>query len=288
MGGIAWLLFRPFPFTMPSVASASGTVFRTPSSLATSVGSSTMRHTLAGSRSTEECGDHEMTGAMAIPDPGPDAEREAEALQRRLREQLDLTNHITSTPKLVAGLDVSYATDSDRVVAAAVVIDLATMETVDMALVDGEATVPYVPGLLAFREVPFLVDALSRLTTRPELLVCDGYGIAHPRRFGLASHLGVVTGVPSFGVAKTPFRGTFTEPGPRRGDYQPLIDDGEILGRVVRTQNAVKPVFVSVGHRIDLDTATDLTLRLCTRFRLPETTRRADHVSRARLNGRNP
>jgi deoxyribonuclease V len=288
MGGIAWLLFRPFPFTMPSVPSSSRTALRTPSPLVTSVGSGMMRRTLAGSRSTEECGDREMTRAMAFSDPGPDAAREAEARQLRLREQLDLTNHITGTPRLVAGLDVSYATDSDRVVAAAVVIDLATMETVDTALVDGEVTVPYVPGLLAFREVPLLVDALSGLTARPELLVCDGYGIAHPRRFGLASHLGVVTGIPSLGVAKTPFRGTFTDPGPRRGDYQPLTDDGETLGRVLRTQNAVKPVFVSIGHRIDLDTATDLTLRLCTRFRLPETTRRADHISRARLHEFNP
>jgi deoxyribonuclease V len=113
--------------------------------------------------------------------------------------------------------------------------------------------------------------------------VCDGYGIAHPRRFGLACHIGVLTGLPSFGVAKTPFRATSDEPGPARGAWSPLVEDGEVLGRAVRTQAGVKPVFVSVGHRIALDRATELTLRLSPRFRLPETTRQADARSRAAL-----
>ncbi len=209
----------------------------------------------------------------------------AEAMQLRLRRQVDLANHVAD-PGSVAGLDVSYAKNSDRVVAAAVVIDVVTLATVESALVDGEATVPYAPGLLGFREVPLLAEALSRLARPPDVLVCDGFGLAHPRRFGLACHLGVVTGIPAFGVAKTPFLASFDDPGPHRGDFSALADGGEVLGRVVRTRDRVKPVFVSVGHRIDLDTATALTLRLCAGFRLPETTRRADHLSRAALRAR--
>jgi deoxyribonuclease V len=163
------------------------------------------------------------------------------------------------------------------------VIDVATLEVRETAIVHGEVSFPYVPGLLAFREVPVLLTALDRLRTRPDVLVCDGYGIAHPRRFGLACHIGVLADLPSFGVAKTPFRATSAEPGPERGAWSPLVDGGEVLGRAVRTQAGVKPVFVSVGHRIGLDRATDLTLRLSDRFRLPETTRQADSRSRAAL-----
>jgi deoxyribonuclease V len=204
-------------------------------------------------------------------------------LQSRLRERVDLTPAFAGLPGTVVGLDVSYATDSDRMVAAAVVIDVATTATVETAVVHGTVDFPYVPGLLGFREVPILTEALDRLTVPADVLVCDGYGIAHPRRFGLASHLGVVTGRPAFGVAKTPFTGTYADPGLRRGDWSELVEDGEVLGRVLRTQPGVKPVFVSVGHRIGLDQATALTLALAVQYRLPETTRRADHLSRSEL-----
>jgi deoxyribonuclease V len=113
--------------------------------------------------------------------------------------------------------------------------------------------------------------------------VCDGYGIAHPRRFGLASHLGVVTGIPSFGVGKTAFVGTYGEVGAERGSWTPLVDGEEILGRVLRTQNGVRPVFVSPGHLIDVEGSAEITLRLSPKYRLPETTRLADQASRAAL-----
>lgn len=206
---------------------------------------------------------------------------EAERIQAELRQRLVLTD--CPPPGLAAGLDVSYAKSGDRIAAAAVVIDVATLEVRETVIVHGEVSFPYVPGLLAFREVPALLAALDRLTVRPDVLVCDGYGLAHPRRFGLACHLGVLTDLPSFGVAKTPFRATADEPGRERGAWSPLVDGDEVLGRAVRTQTGVKPVFVSVGHRIGLDRATDLTVRLSTRFRLPETTRQADASSRAAL-----
>ncbi|MGC5051164.1 endonuclease V [Micromonospora sp. DT48] len=213
----------------------------------------------------------------------PASVAEAERIQQELRQRLDLGEHLKGVPRLVAGVDVSYHKDSPRIVAAAVVIDLATDAEVESAVVPGQVSFPYVPGLLAFREVPILLAALDRLEHRPEVVVCDGYGVAHPRRFGLACHLGVLTGLPTFGVAKTPFVGAYDEPGTRRGDWSALRDGDEVLGRVLRTQTDVKPVFVSVGHRTNLDQATTITLDLSRRYRLPEAIRRADFLSREAL-----
>ncbi|WP_434742913.1 endonuclease V [Micromonospora sp. SH-82] len=208
---------------------------------------------------------------------------EAERVQEELRREVDLRSSLPGRPATVAGLDVSYEVGSDRVVAAAVLLDVASVQVRQAEFVVGEVTFPYVPGLLAFREVPFLLAALERLTVRPDVLVCDGYGIAHPRRFGLACHLGVLTGLPSFGVAKTPFTARFDPPDPARGSWSPLVDGDETVGRAVRTQAGVKPVFVSVGHRIALPQATDLALALAPRHRIPEATRQADLLSRATL-----
>ncbi len=218
----------------------------------------------------------------------PASVAEAERIQEQLRRRLDLHNHLPGAPRLVAGVDVSYAKSSPRVTAAAVVLDLAAGVEVESAVVPGEVTFPYVPGLLAFREVPILLTALDRLAARPDVVVCDGYGIAHPRRFGLACHLGVVTGLPTFGVAKTPFVAGYDEPGECRGDWSPLRAGDEVLGRVLRTQTGVKSVFVSVGHRTSLDQATALTLALTPRYRLPEVIRRADFLSRIALRRPQP
>ncbi|MBW8483700.1 endonuclease V [Actinomadura parmotrematis] len=216
----------------------------------------------------------------------PAAAAEAAAVQDRMRPLLDLASPGPQEPRTVAGLDVTYAGDGgagDRLAAAAVVLDFATLEVVAESVVTGASPFPYVPGLFAFREVPALVEALRRLPAAPDLLVCDGHGLAHPRRFGLACHLGVLTGLPAFGVAKTAFVGAHEPPGPRRGDASALVDGGETVGRALRTRDGVKPVFVSVGHRIDLDTACRHTLALAREYRLPETTRRADRLSRDAL-----
>ncbi|WP_412544337.1 endonuclease V [Longispora sp. K20-0274] len=185
--------------------------------------------------------------------------------------------------RTVAGLDVAYADGSDRVAAAVVVLDAGNLLPVQQATATGVATFPYVPGLFAFRELPTLLDALGRLTVTPDVLVCDGQGLAHPERFGLACHVGLETGLPTIGVAKTLFIGEYEEPGPDRGDWSPLTDGGEVIGRVLRTRAGVKPVFVSVGHLFDLDSATELTLALTPKYRLPETTRAADQLSRLAL-----
>ncbi|MEU8360395.1 endonuclease V [Nonomuraea sp. NPDC048882] len=207
----------------------------------------------------------------------PTSVAEAEAVQDRLRGQVELTG--PDTFALVAGLDVHYHGD-DEVTAAVVVLDGATLEPVEQAVSHGKAAFPYVPGLFAFRELPALVEALERLTVTPDLLVCDGYGLAHPRGFGLACHLGVLTGLPSVGVGKTPFVGTHEPPGQERGAWTPIVHEGAVVGRALRTRRGVRPVYVSQGHRISLGTATGEVLRLASRYRLPEPIRHADHLAR--------
>ncbi|AWW36688.1 endonuclease V [Streptomyces sp. AS58] len=221
---------------------------------------------------------------VSIPAGWPATEEQARAVQDRLRERVVLdepgpppgTGHVT-------GVDVAYDDERDVVAAAAVVLDAATLAVVAEATAVGRISFPYVPGLLAFREIPTVLAALDALSRPPGLVVCDGYGLAHPRRFGLASHLGVLTGLPTIGVAKNPFAFTHDDPAPARGSAAPLLDGPEEVGRALRTRDGVKPVFVSVGHRVDLDTACAHVLRLTPRYRLPETTRLADSLCRRAL-----
>jgi deoxyribonuclease V len=225
-----------------------------------------------------------------VPHAWPTDPAEAVALQERLRPLADHRGPGPARPRLVAGLDVAYAGDGrgtgDLVVAAVVVIDTGSLTVVEEATATATTTFPYLPGLFAFRELPALVEALRTLRTTPDLLLCDGHGLAHPRRFGLACHLGVLTGLPTAGVAKTPFTGHYDPAalGPSRGAHTDLTDAGHTVGRALRTQSGVKPVYVSTGHRIDLDTATTHVLALAPAYRLPETTRRADRLCRTALD----
>ncbi|MER5943370.1 endonuclease V [Streptomyces sp. NPDC001928] len=221
---------------------------------------------------------------VRIPAGWPATEEEARAVQDELRERVVLdepgpppgSGHVT-------GVDVAYDDDRDVVAAAAVVLDAATLEVVAEATAVGRISFPYVPGLLAFREIPTVLAALDALPCPPGLVVCDGYGRAHPRRFGLASHLGVLTGLPTIGVAKNPFTFTYDAPATPRGSSTPLMASDEEVGRALRTRDSVKPVFVSVGHRTSLTNACAHTLVLAPDFRLPETTRRADSLCRKAL-----
>ncbi|WP_280383599.1 endonuclease V [Nocardia wallacei] len=218
-----------------------------------------------------------LSMAAELPtDPGT-----AIALQDRLRELVDPTDPRPPDFRTVAGLDSAYD-EGGNVVAAVVVLDAATLEPLDTATARGTTSFPYIPGLLAFRELPTTLAALEKLGTTPDLLVCDGQGIAHPRRFGLACHIGLLTGLPTFGVAKN-LLGESDQPGPERGSVTDITLDGEVVGRTVRTQTGIKPVYVSVGHRIDLDTACTAVLSLSPNHRQPETTRRADRLARALL-----
>ncbi|SDH03215.1 deoxyribonuclease V [Sinosporangium album] len=210
----------------------------------------------------------------------PESAEEAVAIQERLRPLVVLNEPGPDEVELVAGLDVGYAKDTDDLMAVAVVLSASALEVVDQAVVARRATFPYIPGLFAFRELPPLVEALERLRTTPDLILCDGYGTAHPRRFGLACHVGVLTGLPTIGVAKTPFLFDHDPPEPKRGAWTPLLDTHEIVGRALRTRSTVKPVFVSQGNRIGLDNACRHVLRLAPAYRLPEPIRQADRLSR--------
>ncbi|HET6857095.1 MAG TPA: endonuclease V [Streptomyces sp.] len=221
---------------------------------------------------------------MTTTETTPADEAEARAIQDALRTRV-VRDEPGPPPGVgrVTGVDVAYDDERDVVVAAAVVLDAATLTVLEEATAVGRVAFPYVPGLLAFRELPTVLAALASLSADPGLVVCDGYGLAHPRRFGLASHLGVVTGLPTVGVAKNPFVFRYEQPGDRRGDASPLLDDQEEVGRALRTQDGVKPVFVSVGHRVSLDNACAHTLSLAPDYRIPETTRRADALCRQAL-----
>ncbi|MET9074580.1 endonuclease V [Streptomyces sp. NPDC004232] len=221
---------------------------------------------------------------VGVPAGWPATEEEARAVQDELRGRV-VRDEPGPPPARghVTGVDVAYDDDLDLVAAAAVVLDAATLEVVAEATAVGRVSFPYVPGLLAFREIPTVLAALDRLPCPPGLVVCDGYGLAHPRRFGLASHLGVLTGLPVVGVAKNPFTFTYDEPAPARGASAALLAGTEEVGRALRTRDGVKPVFVSVGHRVSLDNAVAHTLALTPRYRLPETTRRADALCRLAL-----
>lgn len=201
----------------------------------------------------------------------------AVTLQNKLAGRVIRKNQ-TGTVKTVAGIDVGSKNDLVR--AAVVVLEFPGLETVEAATATRRADFPYIPGLLGFREGPVILDALANLSIIPDLLIFDGQGIAHPRRLGIACHIGLITNLPSIGCAKTRLCGRYQEPGTERGSHAPLTDRGETVGAVVRTRSRVKPVFVSVGHRIDLDAAVDYTLSCCRGFRLPETTRRAHRLAR--------
>lgn len=180
--------------------------------------------------------------------------------------------------RLVAGADISYDRGDDTLYAAVVVVDLATLEPLETASLAMRVAFPYVPGLLSFREAPPILAAFERLTHRPDVLITDGQGLAHPRRFGVACHLGLILDIPAVGCGKSRLIGTFPEPGIERGSRSPLMDKGETIGAVVRSRRGVKPLFVSVGHRANLDSAVDLVLALTPKYRVPVPTRLA-HVA---------
>lgn len=212
----------------------------------------------------------------------PSDEAEAVTMQTELAGCVVVADD-DSPISTIAGLDIAYGKDGDAAVATAVVLRRADLSVIDQAVVHGASDFPYVPGLLAFRELPLLLKAIEALTVTPDLYVCDGYGLTHPRRFGLACHLGVVLDAPAIGVAKNPPHLPVDAPGQDRGEWTPIAASGETVGCALRTQNRVKPVYVSVGHRRTLATARDLVLELAQDYRLPEPIRAADQLGRRRL-----
>jgi deoxyribonuclease V len=178
--------------------------------------------------------------------------------------------------RLVAGLDGAFSPDGTLCIAGVVLWDLAERRVVEQHTALRKLEFPYIPGLLSFREVPGWLAALRRLHRKPDVLMCDGQGVAHPRRFGIASHLGVLCGLPAIGCAKSRLVGTHQEPPGERGGRAPLFDGDEVIGTVLRTRAGVRPLYVSIGHQIDLAAAEALVMACALKYRLPEPTRLAD------------
>jgi deoxyribonuclease V len=202
--------------------------------------------------------------------------RDAVSLQRELAQRVIREGGPVDVEH-VAGVDVGFVDDRAR--AAVAVLSFPTLELVDCALAELPVTFPYVPGLLSFREIPAVLEALDRVVVRPDVLLCDGQGIAHPRRCGFASHLGLLTDIPTIGVAKSRLVGRHAEVPRLKGGWAALVHHGEVIGAALRTRSGVSPVFVSIGHRIGLDRAIHYVLACTTRFRLPETTRWAHRLA---------
>jgi len=203
---------------------------------------------------------------------------EARAIQERLRPLLVAEDALPEIRR-VAGVDVGFEEGGARVRAAVAVLDFPGLQPLEQVVARVPTSFPYVPGLLSFRELPGVLAALERLQTLPDLILCDGQGYAHPRRFGIACHLGVLTDLPTIGVGKSRLIGVHGEPGLEKGDWTALRDRDEVIGAVLRTRRGIKPVYVSIGHRISLPTAIRWVLACTPRYRLPETTRLADRLA---------
>jgi deoxyribonuclease V len=200
------------------------------------------------------------------------------ALQQVLRQEVITTDQLGPV-RYVAGVDVGFEASGTVTRAAVAVLSLADLQLQDRAIARLPTHFPYIPGLLSFREVPAVLEALEKLTIVPDLVLCDGQGIAHPRRLGIASHLGLLIDLPTIGVAKSLLVGRHAELADQRGSWQPLLHQGETIGAALRTRPGTKPVYVSPGHRISLETAIAYTMRCTTKYRLPETTRHAHKLA---------
>ena len=205
--------------------------------------------------------------------------KEAIALQKRLVYELSERVIDISSLKTVAGVDVSTNRNSPVIHAAVVVLDFHSLEIVCNETASVEVTFPYIPGLLSFREGPAVIEAFRKLPASPDVIIFDGQGYAHPRRLGLASHLGLWLGVPTIGCAKSRLTGNYEPPESKKGAYTRLTDSGEVIGVVLTTRENVKPVFVSRGHLSDLESAIKVVLRTAPRYRLPEPIRSAHVLS---------
>ena len=213
-----------------------------------------------------------------VHDTWPTDAQGAIAVQNSLRNQVITTDQF-DTVTTVAGVDAGFEQNGSVTRAAVVVLQLPELTLLEQAIAYRPTTFPYVPSLLSFREMPTVLDALKQLTIEPDLILCDGAGIAHPRRLGIASHLGLLIDKPTIGIAKSRLLGTHAELSDHKGAWVPLMDRGERIGAVLRSRTGTKPLFVSAGHRISLETAVSYVLQCTPKYRLPETTRLADRLA---------
>ncbi len=205
--------------------------------------------------------------------------RQAMELQKQMACEVIAEDVFDQPFKTVAGIDLGYDAANNTCRAVAVVLGFPSLDLIETSEALLPIQFPYVPGLLSFRETPAAIKALEKLTVTPDVILCDGQGLAHPRRFGIACHIGLITDVPTLGAAKSVLVGKFENLGETRGSTAPMIYKNETVGAALRTKDKVQPVYVSVGHKISLATATDLVLRCAPKYRLPETTRLADQMA---------
>ncbi|MCU7906727.1 MAG: deoxyribonuclease V [Candidatus Thiodiazotropha sp. (ex Epidulcina cf. delphinae)] len=203
---------------------------------------------------------------------------EAIAVQQELRSQVICHDRLPALHH-VAGVDVGFEQGGKITRAAVAILSFPSLKPVEHAIACLPTSFPYVPGLLSFREIPAILQAMEQLQHRPDIVLCDGQGLAHPRRFGIACHLGVLSDIPTIGVAKSRLTGSHADPPAEKGSWTPLLDKDEIIGAVVRTRSGVKPLYISIGHRISLKTAIDLVMACTTGYKLPETTRAAHRLA---------
>jgi deoxyribonuclease V len=211
--------------------------------------------------------------------PWPATIAEAIVIQETLQTQVITTDQFNTPVKYVAGVDLGFLEDGKVSRAAVAVLSFPELTVLETTLAHRPTSFPYIPGFLSFREIPAVLDALEKIKIIPDIILCDGQGIAHPRRFGIACHLGVLIDIPTIGVAKSLLVGKHEELPESRGSWKPLIHKGETVGAVLRTRVGVKPLYISSGHRISLPTAIDYVLRCTPKYRLPETTRVADKLA---------
>jgi len=200
------------------------------------------------------------------------------SIQQELRQEV-VTQDQFGAVQYVAGIDVGFEQDGSITRAAVAVLTYPELKFCDQAIARRPTTFPYIPGFLSFREVPAVLDALKQVKTVPDLLLCDGQGLAHPRRFGIACHLGVLTNLPAIGVAKSRLIGTHSEVSNERGAWVPLLHKHETIGAVLRTRLGTNPLYISSGHRVSLETAIAYVMGCTTKYRLPETTRYAHKLA---------
>ncbi len=212
-------------------------------------------------------------------DDWPQAVAEAKRVQQEIRERVSLRDQFPKTISTVAGTDVGFKEKGKITRAAVVVLDAHSLLPLEETVVEIPTCFPYVPGYLSFRELPALLQAVAQLTIEPDVFLCDGQGIAHPRRVGLASHLGVLLDKATIGVAKSRLCGIYEEPGLERGDVSHLMDGEEQLGWVLRSRTNIKPILISPGHRVSLPSTLRIVSENLGRFRLPEATRLADKLA---------
>ncbi len=212
----------------------------------------------------------------------PSTVDEAINIQEQLRTQVITTDQLPEPIQYIAGVDMGFTADGTISRAAVAILSFPDLQVIETTLAHRPTIFPYIPGFLSFREIPAVLDALEKVKIIPDIILCDGQGIAHPRRLGIASHLGLLVDIPTIGVAKSLFIGQHQELAETKGSWQPLIHQGETIGAVLRTRTGVKPVYVSSGHRISLPTAIDYVLRCTLKYRLPETTRIADKLASAK------